>query len=84
MIIPGLKKINKGFSLDDFNNAVSLIQKLNNKKGYNLKSKAYIFVKPILLKKKTLLTKLLKLQDTVQTIMLTDSLSVLLQYMEEL
>ena len=31
--------------LDDFNKAVSLIQKLNSKKGYNLKSKAYIFVK---------------------------------------
>ena len=49
-----LKKINKGFSLDDFNNAVSLIQKLNSKKGYNLKSKAYIFVKPILLNEKSL------------------------------
>ena len=47
-----LKKINKGFTLDDFNKAVSLIQKLNSKKGYNLKSKAYIFVKPILLNEK--------------------------------
>lgn len=47
-----LKKINKGFSLEDFNNAVSLIQKLNSEKGYNLKSKAYIFVKPILLNEK--------------------------------
>ena len=28
------------------------IQKLNNEKGYNLKSKAYIFVKPILLNEK--------------------------------
>ena len=47
-----LKKINKGFSLNDFNEAVSLIQRLNNEKGYNLKSKAYIFVKPILLNEK--------------------------------
>lgn len=47
-----LKKINKGFSLKDFNQAVSTIQKLNKEKNYNLKSKAYIFVKPILLNEK--------------------------------
>lgn len=34
-----LKKINKGFSLDDFNNAVSLIQKLNSKKDIILNPK---------------------------------------------
>ncbi|WP_406533716.1 TIGR01210 family radical SAM protein, partial [Methanobrevibacter sp.] len=43
-----LKKINKGFTCQDFENAVKLIQKLKDNKGYNLKSKAYIFVKPIL------------------------------------
>ena len=43
-----LKKINKGFTCDDFENAVKLIQQLSKTKGYNLKSKAYIFVKPIL------------------------------------
>ena len=43
-----LKKINKGFTRDDFENAVNLIQNLSETKGYNLKSKAYIFVKPIL------------------------------------
>ena len=43
-----LKKINKGFTRDDFENAVKLMQNLKNTKGYNLKTKAYIFVKPIL------------------------------------
>ena len=43
-----LNKINKGFTLKDFEDAVKLMQELRDKKGYNLKSKAYIFVKPIL------------------------------------
>ena len=43
-----LKKINKGFTCQDFENAVGLIQSLKENKEYNLKSKAYIFVKPIL------------------------------------
>ncbi|WP_409199846.1 archaeosine biosynthesis radical SAM protein RaSEA [Methanobrevibacter sp. DSM 116169] len=47
-----LNKINKGFTLKDFNDSVKLISKLNLEKGYNLKSKAYIFIKPILLNEK--------------------------------
>lgn len=43
-----LKKINKGFTRQDFEDVVGLMQKLSQTKGYNLKSKAYIFVKPIL------------------------------------
>ena len=43
-----LKKINKGFTRQDFEDAVGLMQNLSQTKGYNLKSKAYIFVKPIL------------------------------------
>ncbi len=43
-----LNKINKGFTREDFENAVKLMQNLKQTKGYNLKSKAYIFVKPIL------------------------------------
>lgn len=43
-----LKKINKGFTTKDFENAVGLIQNIKKTKGYNLKSKAYIFIKPIL------------------------------------
>ena len=43
-----LKKINKGFTCKDFENAVNLINELKITKNYNLKSKAYIFVKPIL------------------------------------
>jgi len=44
-----LKKINKGFTCKDFEDAIELIQKLKDNKKYNLKSKAYIFVKPILI-----------------------------------
>lgn len=44
-----LNKINKGFTFEDFENAVKLIQDLRDNKGYNIKSKAYIFVKPILI-----------------------------------
>ena len=47
-----LKKINKGFTSKDFENAVTTMQKLRKTKGYNLKSKAYIFVKPILISEK--------------------------------
>ena len=43
-----LNKINKGFTLNDFEDAVKTMQDLRDEKGYNLKSKAYIFVKPIL------------------------------------
>ncbi|MBQ8016732.1 MAG: archaeosine biosynthesis radical SAM protein RaSEA, partial [Methanobrevibacter sp.] len=43
-----LNKINKGFTRQDFEDAVKLMQTLKQTKGYNLKSKAYIFVKPIL------------------------------------
>ena len=43
-----LNKINKGFTLKDFEDAVKTMQDLRDEKGYNLKSKAYIFVKPIL------------------------------------
>ena len=39
-------KINKGFLNEDFEKAINLIKKL--KKNYKIKSKAYIFVKPIL------------------------------------
>lgn len=44
------EKINKGFSKKEFENAVNLISRLKNK--YNIKSKAYIFVKPILINEK--------------------------------
>ena len=44
-----LNKINKGFTREDFENAVKLMQELKKRKNYNIKSKAYIFVKPILI-----------------------------------
>lgn len=45
-----LNKINKGFTLEDFKESVDLITKLKSK--YNIKSKAYVFIKPILLNEK--------------------------------
>ncbi|MDL2246843.1 archaeosine biosynthesis radical SAM protein RaSEA [Methanobrevibacter sp. OttesenSCG-928-K11] len=45
-----LNKINKGFTLKDFEESISIISKLKNK--HNIKSKAYVFVKPILLNEK--------------------------------
>ena len=47
-----LNKINKGFTSKDFEKSVELIKSLRENKGYNIKSKAYIFVKPILLDEK--------------------------------
>lgn len=47
-----LNKINKGFTKEDFEESVDLIKNLKDEKGYNLKSKAYIFVKPIFLNEK--------------------------------
>lgn len=43
-----LNKINKGFTCEDFENAINVIHKARDEKGYNLKAKAYVFVKPIL------------------------------------
>ena len=43
-------RINKGFSNEDFERAVDIIKKL--KSNYKIKSKAYIFVKPILTSEK--------------------------------
>lgn len=47
-----LNKINKGFSADDFERVVRLIQDLREVKGYNLKVKSYVFIKPILISEK--------------------------------
>lgn len=44
-----LNKINKGFTAKDFEDAVETIHRLRDEKGYNLKAKAYVFVKPIFL-----------------------------------
>ena len=48
------EKINKGFTKEDFENAVCAIAKINENKdnSYVAKSKAYIFVKPILTSEK--------------------------------
>ncbi|MDR3223594.1 MAG: archaeosine biosynthesis radical SAM protein RaSEA [Methanobrevibacter sp.] len=40
------EKINKGFSKEDFEKSIKIIKSLKN--SYNIKSKAYILVKPIL------------------------------------
>jgi archaeosine synthase beta-subunit len=48
------EKINKGFTKKDFEKAVQLITKIDNniENNYSAKSKAYIFVKPILTSEK--------------------------------
>lgn len=45
-----LNKINKGFSNESFEKAIGIIK--NAKSKYNIKSKAYVFVKPILTSEK--------------------------------
>lgn len=65
-----LNKINKGFTKDDFENAVKLIQSLKETKGYNLKSKAYIFVKPILISESD------AVREAIQTARYCDSIGV--------
>ena len=47
-----LNKINKGFTREDFENAINVIHKLRDEKNYNIKAKAYVFVKPILVSEK--------------------------------
>lgn len=44
------EKINKGFTKNDFEESINLINSLKN--SYNIKSKAYILVKPILISEK--------------------------------
>lgn len=47
------EKINKGFTKEDFEKAVQIIKEMNEDNNeYNAKSKAYIFVKPILTSEK--------------------------------
>lgn len=65
-----LNFINKGFTLNDFENAVSLISSLKNKKNYNIKSKAYIFIKPILLNEKE------AVDEAIETAIYCDNIGV--------
>ena len=65
-----LNKINKGFTKEDFANAVRLMQNLSKSKGYNLKSKAYIFVKPILI------SEAQAIDESIETARYCDSIGV--------
>jgi radical SAM enzyme (TIGR01210 family) len=65
-----LKKINKGFTREDFETAVKLMQDLKETKGYNLKSKAYIFVKPILV------SEAQAISEAIETARYCDSIGV--------
>ena len=65
-----LNKINKGFTRDDFENAVKLMQDLKESKGYNIKSKAYIFVKPILVSEGQ------AIEEAIETARYCDSIGV--------
>lgn len=47
------EKINKGFTKKDFEQAINIIKEMNNENNdYTAKSKAYVFVKPILTSEK--------------------------------
>ena len=65
-----LKKINKGFTCEDFENATKLMQDLRKTKGYNLKTKAYVFVKPILVSEKQ------AIDEAIETARYCDSINV--------
>jgi len=65
-----LNKISKGFTRQDFEDAVKLMQDLKETKGYNLKSKAYIFVKPILVSEKQAIA------EAIETAHYCDSIGV--------
>ena len=65
-----LNKINKGFTKEDFENAVKLMQNMSENKGYNLKSKAYIFVKPILI------SEAQAIDEAIETARYCDSIGV--------
>lgn len=65
-----LKKINKGFTHQDFEDAHNLIQELKKTKGYNLKTKAYIFVKPILVSESQ------AIREAIETARYCDSIGV--------
>lgn len=52
-----LKKINKGFTSKDFENAIETIHNLRDEKKYNFKAKAYVFVKPIFLNETEAITE---------------------------
>lgn len=56
------KKINKGFSKEDFKNAVNILDKIDKdpNNNYSAKSKAYIFVKPILTSEKESIDEAIK------------------------
>lgn len=65
-----LEKINKGFTKKDFEDAVNTIANLRDEKGYNFKSKAYIFIKPILLSEKE------SIDEAINTAYYCDSINV--------
>ena len=62
------EKINKGFSKKDFELAISMVSNLKTK--YNLKSKAYILVKPILTSEKE------AIEDAINTAKYCESIGV--------
>jgi len=62
------EKINKGFSREDFEKAIHIINDLKSK--YKIKSKAYLFVKPILTSEKD------AIDDAVESAIYSESVGV--------
>lgn len=65
-----LYNINKGFTKKDFEKSVKIIQEARDKKGYNVKAKPYIFLKPILLNEKE------SIDEAIKTAKYADELGV--------
>ena len=61
-----LEKINKGFSLKTYQKAINIINEA--KKDYNIKSKAYIFVKPILTSEREAIDEAISTAEYVESI----------------
>jgi len=61
-----LNKINKGFNNKTFEKAINIIQ--DAKKDYNIKSKAYIFIKPVLLSEQEAITEAIETADYCENI----------------
>ncbi|OQD59610.1 hypothetical protein MBBAR_1c00040 [Methanobrevibacter arboriphilus JCM 13429 = DSM 1125] len=66
------EKINKGFSKEDFEKAVNIMAKIDNDEDndYKAKSKAYIFIKPILTSEKE------AIDEAIQTAYYAESVGV--------
>lgn len=62
-----LNKINKGFNNASFEKAINIIKELKSE-GYNIKSKAYIFIKPVLTSEQEAIDEAIETANYCETI----------------